>query len=103
MKRIMITIIALLTLILIFSLQSTFAQLPTYADVYKATYYNAGEGLTGHYIDDNTSCDIVTNHVDCDSFGTVIAESNPAVGDRFKFTGRELNAGLGLYYFRSRF
>ena len=38
-----------------------------------------------------------------DSFGNVLSESNPLVGDRFKFTGREYDSQTGLYYYRARF
>ncbi len=38
-----------------------------------------------------------------DSFGNVLSESNPLAGDRFKFTGREWDAELSLYYYRARF
>ena len=37
-----------------------------------------------------------------DSFGNVLSESNPAEGDRFKFTGREFSPELGIYYYRAR-
>jgi RHS repeat-associated protein len=43
------------------------------------------------------------NHIEYDSFGNVIGESNPAAGDRFKFTGRELDSETGLYYYRARY
>lgn len=37
-----------------------------------------------------------------DSFGGILSESNPAQGDRFKFTGREYSPELGIYYYRAR-
>ncbi|MEZ6061267.1 MAG: RHS repeat-associated core domain-containing protein [Planctomycetaceae bacterium] len=43
------------------------------------------------------------DHIDYDSFGNVADESNPAFGDRFKFTGREYDAETGLYYYRARY
>ncbi|WP_074307246.1 RHS repeat-associated core domain-containing protein [Singulisphaera sp. GP187] len=45
----------------------------------------------------------VIDHVVYDSFGRVTAESNPSAGDRFKFTGRELDAATGLQYHRARY
>jgi RHS repeat-associated protein len=72
--------------------------------------HRAGEG-TAWYLTDHlgTVRDIVDaagaliNHIDYDSFGNVVAESNPAAGDRFKFTGREFDAETGLYYYRARY
>ncbi len=43
----------------------------------------------------------VIDHVTYDSFGRVTSESNPSAGDRFKFTGRELDAETGLQYHRA--
>ena len=40
--------------------------------------------------------------VDFDSFGNVEVESLPENGDRFKFTGREWEASIGLYDYRAR-
>jgi len=34
----------------------------------------------------------VIDHLAYDAFGNVLAESNPAAGDRFRFTGREFDA-----------
>ena len=45
----------------------------------------------------------IINHLEYDSFGNVIRETNPLAGDRFKFTGREWDAALGFYYYRARF
>jgi RHS repeat-associated protein len=45
----------------------------------------------------------VIDHIDYDSFGNVLLETAPAAGDRFKFTGRELDALSGLYYYRARY
>src|SRR5262249_12198823 len=44
----------------------------------------------------------VIDHIDYDSFGNVLGETNPAAGDRFKFTGREYEPEFGLYYYRAR-
>ena len=44
------------------------------------------------------STGVLVSHVDYDSFGNVILETNPAAGDRFKFTGRDFDAETGLYY-----
>lgn len=49
------------------------------------------------------STGLVIDHIDYDSFGNVIAETNPAFGDRIKFTGREFDLETGLYYYRARY
>ncbi len=43
------------------------------------------------------------DHVDYGVFGTVLAESIPAAGDRFKYSGMELDAATGEYYDRARY
>lgn len=43
------------------------------------------------------------NHVDYDSFGGVIAQTDAGQGDRFLFTGREYNGESELYYYRGRY
>ena len=45
----------------------------------------------------------VVNHVCYDSYGRVLSETDPAAGDRFKFTGREYDSETGLYYYRARY
>ena len=41
--------------------------------------------------------------MDYDGFGNLLNETNPANGDRFKFTGREYDATTGLQYNRARY
>lgn len=43
------------------------------------------------------------DHIDYTAFGAILSETNPSTGDRFKFTGREYDAGTGLYYYRARY
>jgi RHS repeat-associated protein len=70
-----------------------------------------GGGTVAWYLQDrlNTVRDLadntgaIINHIDYDAFGAVIAESAPSVGDRFKFTGRELDAATGLQFNRARY
>ncbi|NJN13091.1 MAG: RHS repeat protein [Richelia sp. RM1_1_1] len=50
---------------------------------------------------DNTGA--VVNHLTYDSFGNVVAETNPAVDSRYLFTGREFDEETGLYYYRARY
>jgi RHS repeat-associated protein len=71
--------------------------------------HRPGEG-TAWYLTDKlgTVRDIINaaglpiDQIAYDSFGNVLSESNPAAGDRYKFTGRELDAESGLYYYRAR-
>ena len=46
---------------------------------------------------------LVINHVDYDSFGGIVAQTDLAAGDRFLFTGREFDFETGLYYYRARY
>ncbi len=72
--------------------------------------WRPGEG-TAWYLTDHlgTVRDIVNalgqliNHIDYDSFGRILTQTNPAFGDRFTFTGREWDPTLALYYYRARF
>jgi len=43
------------------------------------------------------------NRVEYDSYGNVVAEVNPAAGDRFKFTGQDYDAETGLYWYWMRY
>jgi RHS repeat-associated protein len=49
-----------------------------------------------------TTAGAVLDQLAYDSFGQIVSESNAAGGDRFKYTGREWDANLGLYYYRAR-
>jgi choice-of-anchor A domain-containing protein/RHS repeat-associated protein len=52
---------------------------------------------------DITNADgVVIDHIEYDQFGLVLSETNPAFGDRFKYTGREYDAATGLYHYRAR-
>ncbi|XHL98716.1 MAG: FG-GAP-like repeat-containing protein [Microcoleus anatoxicus] len=57
-------------------------------------------GTVADWVDNSGS---VANHVRYDSFGGVVSQSNSAFGSRYGFTGRELDAETGLYYYRSRY
>jgi RHS repeat-associated protein len=46
---------------------------------------------------------VVQDHLEYDGFGNVTSESNPAFGDRYKWTGREFDAVTGLQYNRARY
>jgi RHS repeat-associated protein len=46
---------------------------------------------------------VVLNHVTFDSYGRVIAQTNPAVDFRYGFTGREQDSETGLDYYRARY
>jgi len=45
----------------------------------------------------------IVNHIEYDAFGGIISESNPQLGDRFKYTGREWDSVSGLYNYRARY
>ena len=42
------------------------------------------------------------DRVSYDAFGTVLSESNPAAGDRFKYTGQQLDPVTGAYDYKAR-
>jgi RHS repeat-associated protein len=71
----------------------------------------AAGGTTAWYLRDNINSvrqvvsptGTVLNAVTYDSFGNILNETNPAAGDRFKYTGREYDAELGIYYYRARY
>jgi RHS repeat-associated protein len=45
----------------------------------------------------------VADHVVYDAFGRIVSQSNSTQGSRYGFTGREFDAEIGLYYYRSRY
>jgi RHS repeat-associated protein len=57
-------------------------------------------GTVHDLVDDSGA---VVNHITYDSYGNVLAQTNPAVSTRFLFTGREFDAETGLYYYRARY
>ena len=67
-------------------------------------------GTTAWYLTDrlgtvrdiSSTAGAVIDHLSYDSFGGVLSESNSGNGDRFKFTGREYDATVVLYYYRAR-
>ncbi len=71
--------------------------------------FRPGEGTTWYLTDHQLSVrdqvdgsGNLVNHIEYSAFGQVLSETNPAAGDRFKFTGREYEAVLSLYYYRAR-
>jgi len=46
---------------------------------------------------------VIINQPDYDSFGRLVSQTDPTVGDRFGFTGREYDPELDLYYYRARY
>lgn len=65
-----------------------------------AFYLPDAQGTVRDIVDGNGA---LINHVEYDSFGNVLAESDPSAGDRFKVTGREYDPELDLYYYRARY
>jgi RHS repeat-associated protein len=49
------------------------------------------------------SAGAVQDHLDYNPFGRLVAETNASFGDRYKWTGRELDANGGLQYNRARY
>jgi RHS repeat-associated protein len=49
-----------------------------------------------------TAGGVVVDQITFDSFGRILLESSMANGDRFKYTSREYDAELGMYYYRAR-
>jgi RHS repeat-associated protein len=45
----------------------------------------------------------VLDAITYDSYGNILDETNPENGDRFKYTGREYDPILGMYYYRARY
>jgi RHS repeat-associated protein len=45
----------------------------------------------------------VVNHLTYDSYGNVVSESDSAVDSRYRFTGREWDEEIDLYYYRARY
>jgi RHS repeat-associated protein len=46
---------------------------------------------------------VVEKALICDSFGNVVSDTLNAPGDRIRFTGREWDDEIGLYYYRARY
>ncbi|WP_422925495.1 putative Ig domain-containing protein [Singulisphaera sp. PoT] len=65
------------------------------------TWYLADRLGTVRDLTDDTGQ--VIDHIDYDAYGQVTGETNPSVGDRFRYTGREYDAETGLYYYRARY
>ncbi len=70
--------------------------------------WRAGEGIAWYLTDHLGSVrgivdalGVLQNQTTYDSFGQILSETNSLFGDRFKFTGRELNSGSD-YYYRAR-
>lgn len=72
--------------------------------------YRPGEG-TSWYLTDHlgsvrnilNSAGTIVDTINYDSFGNIVSESAPQFGDRYKYTAREWDSQLGLYYYRARF
>jgi RHS repeat-associated protein len=49
------------------------------------------------------SSGVVQNRIKYDSFGNITSQTNASINTRFGYTGRELDAETGLYYYRARY
>jgi RHS repeat-associated protein len=65
-----------------------------------AWYLTDWEGSVRNITDNSGN---VQDTIAYDAFGNVTSESNSAAGDRYKYTGRELDAETGLQYNRARY
>ncbi len=45
----------------------------------------------------------VLDQITFDGYGNIVSETSPSNGDRFKFTGREWDSEIGLYFYRARY
>jgi RHS repeat-associated protein len=70
----------------------------------------AGGGAAWYLTDRLNSIRAVTDatgalqdRITYDAFGNVLTETNPAFGDRYKYTGREFDSATGLQYNRARY
>src|SRR5262249_28874723 len=69
------------------------------------------DGTAGWYLTDRLgsvrditdASGVVQAQINYDGFGNVTFESNPAFGDRYKYTGREFDGETGLQYNRARY
>lgn len=50
-----------------------------------------------------SSSGAVLNHIEYNSFGVIVSQTNPSLGTIFTFTGREWDVTAGLYYYRARY
>jgi RHS repeat-associated protein len=70
-----------------------------------------GSGNVGWYLTDNLGSvrqvvqtdGTVLDAISYTAFGQIASESSAGNGDRFKYTGREWDAGTGQYYYRARY
>jgi RHS repeat-associated protein len=46
---------------------------------------------------------VIQKHLRYDSFGIITSQTSPAISTRFNYTGRELEAETGLYFYRARY
>jgi RHS repeat-associated protein len=68
-------------------------------------------GTTAFYLTDKlgsvrqlvTIGGVILEQLYYDSFGNILPESSVMAGDRFKYTAREYDAELGVYYYRARY
>jgi hypothetical protein len=71
----------------------------------------AADGTTAWYLPDRQgsvrdltdATGAVQEHLTYDGFGNVVTDTNGSFGDRYKYTGRELDSATGLQYNRGRY
>jgi RHS repeat-associated protein len=71
----------------------------------------AADGTTAWYLPDRqgsvrdvtNAAGAVQEHINYDGFGNIVTDTNALFGDRYKYTGRELDSATGLQYNRGRY
>ena len=65
-----------------------------------AWYLTDNLGSVRQFVDTSGT---VKDAIAYDSFGNIVSETSPTDGDRFKYTAREWDGEIGLYYYRARY
>jgi RHS repeat-associated protein len=63
-------------------------------------YVTDKEGSVMAIVDESTSA--IVDWIDYDAYGNILNETAASYGDRYKYTGREWDAAIGLQYSRAR-
>jgi RHS repeat-associated protein len=64
-------------------------------------YYTGKDGSVYDIVDESTGN--IIDAIDYDPYGNLVNETATSYGDRYKYTGREWDAAIGLQYNRARF
>ena len=64
--------------------------------------FGAGQATVTVRLGESDQTGSARDRTEFGAFGNIVAQSNAAEADRYRFTGRELDTASGLYYFRAR-